>query len=42
MSNNETVETREQTEAKMEFYKGKLSDRQLRMVVAFMRGFLKG
>lgn len=36
------TETREQTEAKLEFYKGKLSDQQLRIVVAFMRGFLKG
>lgn len=36
------TETREQTEAKLEFYKGMLNDWQLRMVVAFMRGFLKG
>lgn len=36
------TETRKETEAKLEFYKDKLSDQQLRMVVAFMRGFLKG
>lgn len=35
------METREQTLAKMEFYKEKMSDEQLRLVVAFMKGMDK-
>lgn len=34
-------ETREQTIAKMEFYKDKLTDDQLRMAVAFMKGLMR-
>lgn len=37
----EQFETRGQSEAKIEFYKALLTDHQLRIVVAFMRGFLK-
>lgn len=35
------METREQTLAKMEFYKETLSDEQLRLAVAFMKGLSK-
>ena len=35
------IETREQTMAKIDFYLPKLTDAQLRMVAAFIRGILK-
>lgn len=37
-----TMETREQTMAKIQFYLPKLTDRQLRMVSGFIRGLRKG
>jgi hypothetical protein len=35
------METREQTMRKIEFYLSKLTDRELRIVVAFLRGMKK-
>ena len=35
------METREQTEAKIEFFIHKLTDEQARAVVGFMRSFVK-
>lgn len=35
------METREQALAKIYFYLPKLTDRQLKMVAGFIRGFLK-
>ena len=35
------TETRKETEAKLEFYKDKLSDQQLRLLVAFASGIFK-
>lgn len=37
----ETIETREQTLKKLAFYIPKLTDKELRMVVAFIRGIKK-
>ena len=39
--NKNTTETREQTIEKLKFYLPKLTDRQLRMVVGFVKGLLK-
>jgi len=36
-----TNETREQSEAKLEFFKRKMTDAQLRTLVAFARGMVK-
>ena len=38
----EQFETRQQSLTKIDFFKGLLSDKQLRIVVAFMRGFVYG
>ena len=35
------METREQTMRKIEFYLSKLTDKELRLVVSFMRGMKK-
>ena len=39
--NKNTTETRAQTIEKLKFYLPKLTDRQLRMVVGFVKGLLK-